>query len=214
VPHGPGQRRRAERTALERSVDEGLLIVRSALVVSATNHVIRRALQEALPFDADVATQAVRDDMDRLAEQQLAGAARVRRLRRQTGRAYGQSRHQFDYRTDDAGALKLREATAKALAAELTRRRDDDAFVSGVVEAARSRAWDDVGSTVVDRLGWAASPAPGYDDGRDERIRGLVEGDLADLLRTAGREDDAGSGTGAETGPETGTGTGTDLSRG
>ena len=219
MPHGPGQRRRAERSALERSVDEGLLIVRSALVVSATNHVIRRALQEALPFDEDVATQVVRDDMERLAEQQLAGAARVRRLRRQTGRAYGQSRHQFDYRTDDAGALKLREATAKALAAELTRRRDDDAFVGGVVEAARSRAWDDVGSTVVDRLGWAASPAPGYDDGRDERIRGLVEGDLADLLRTAGREDDAdpaldrdaGTDRPAGTGPETGVGP--DLSR-
>ncbi|TWX40442.1 hypothetical protein ES689_03005 [Frigoribacterium sp. ACAM 257] len=210
MPHGPGQRRRAERTALERSVDEGFLIVRSALVVSATNHVIRRALQEALPFDEAVATEVVRDDMARLAEQQRSGAARVRRLRRQTGRAYGQSRHQFDYRTDDAGALKLREATAKALAAELTRRRDDDAFVRGVVEAARSRAWDDVGSTVVDRLGWAASPAPDYDDGRDERIRGLVEGDLADLLRAAGREDVDDSGTGAETG----TGTGTDVSRG
>jgi hypothetical protein len=180
VPHGPGQRRRAERSALERSVDEGLLIIRSALVVSATNHVIRRALQEALPFDEAVATQVVRDDMTRLAEQQRAGAARVRRLRRQTGRAYGQSRH--------AGALKLREATAKALSDELVRRRDDDAFVGGVVDAARSRAWDDVGSTVVDRLGWAASPAPGYDDGREERIRGLVEDDLAALLRSAGAE--------------------------
>jgi hypothetical protein len=188
VPHGPGQRRRAERSALERSVDEGLLIIRSALVVSATNHVIRRALQEALPFDEAVATQVVRDDMTMLAEQQRAGAARVRRLRRQTGRAYGQSRHQFDYRPDDAGALKLREATAKALSDELVSRRDDDAFVGGVVEAARSRAWDDVGSTVVDRLGWAASPAPGYDDGREERIRGLVEDDLAALVRSAGAE--------------------------
>ena len=214
MPHGPGRRRRAERSALERSVDEGLLIVRSALVVSATNHVIRRALQEALPFDVDVATQVVRDDMARLAEQQLAGAARVRRLRRQTGRSYGQSRHQFDYRTDDAGALKLREATAKALAAELTRRREDDAFVGGVVEAARSRAWDDVGGTVVDRLGWAASPAPDYDDGREERIRGLVEDDLAALLRSPGRDAESESGSEPRPEPRRAPGDASGLSRG
>lgn len=181
MPHGPGTRRRAERTALERAVDEGVLIVRSALVVAVTNQIIRRALQEHLPFDEDVATRVTRDEIDRLAAEQTAAAVRVRTLRRMTGRSYGQSRHQFDYRPEDAGALKLREAASKGVARELAARRDDDAFVAGVVADARSRAWDDVGQAVVDRLGWAARPADDYDDGRADRLRDLVEGDLAAL---------------------------------
>ncbi|ROS54696.1 hypothetical protein [Frigoribacterium sp. PhB24] len=183
MPHGPGTRRRAERTALERAVDEGLLIVRSALVVAVTNRIIRRALQEHLPFDDDVATRAARDEIDRLTDEQTAAAVRVRRLRRMTGRSYGQSRHQFDYRPEDVDALKLREAASKGVARALAARRDDDDFVAEVVAAARARAWDDVGQTVVDRLGWAARPDDDYDDGRHERLRDLVEGDLAALRR-------------------------------
>ncbi len=162
-------------------MDEGVLIVRAALVVAVTNQIIRRALQEHLPFDEGVATRVTRDEIDRLAAEQTAAAVRVRKLRRMTGRSYGQSRHQFDYRQEDAGALKLREAASKGVARELAARRDDDAFVGGVVADARSRAWDDVGQTVVDRLGWAARPADDYDDGRADRLRDLVEGDLAAL---------------------------------
>lgn len=188
MPHGPGTRRRAERTALERAVDEGLLIVRSALVVAVTNQIIRRALQEHLPFDEAVATRVTRDEIDRLTAEQAAAAVRVRRLRRMTGRSYGQSRHQFDYRPEDVDALKLREAASKGVARALAARRDDDDFVAEIVAAARSRAWDDVGQTVVDRLGWAARPDDDYDDGRHERLRDLVEGDLAALreARAAG----------------------------
>jgi hypothetical protein len=192
VPHGPGTRRRAERTALERAVDEGLLIVRAALVVAVTNQIIRRALQERLPFDEDVATRVTRDEMDRLTAEQTSAAVRVRRLRRMTGRSYGQSRHQFDYRPEDADALKLREAASKGVARALAARREDDDFVAEVVADARSRAWDDVGQTVVDRLGWAARPADDYDDGRHERLRDLVEGDLA-ALRESRADGGAGS---------------------
>jgi len=192
VPHGPGTRRRAERTALERAVDEGLLIVRAALVVAVTNQIIRRALQERLPFDEDVATRVTRDEIDRLTAEQTSAAVRVRRLRRMTGRSYGQSRHQFDYRPEDADALKLREAASKGVARALAARREDDDFVAEVVADARSRAWDDVGQTVVDRLGWAARPADDYDDGRHERLRDLVEGDLA-ALRESRADGGAGS---------------------
>ncbi|WP_277959735.1 hypothetical protein [Frigoribacterium faeni] len=192
MPHGPGTRRRAERTALERAVDEGLLIVRAALVVAVTNQIIRRALQERLPFDEDVATRVTRDEIDRLTAEQTSAAVRVRRLRRMTGRSYGQSRHQFDYRPEDADALKLREAASKGVARALAARREDDDFVAEVVADARSRAWDDVGQTVVDRLGWAARPADDYDDGRHERLRDLVEGDLA-ALRESRADGGAGS---------------------
>lgn len=186
--------RAADPSPLERAVDEGFLIIRAAAVVSVANTVIRRALQEHLPFDDEVATAAARDELRRLEAEQRDGIGRLRSLRRRTHRAYGQSRHQFDYRVDDIDALRLREATHKELAARIARSASDDAFVAALVSAARSRAWDDVGSTVVDRLGWAAAPSPDYDDGRDERIRTLLEVDLAALSAADGAttDDDGG----------------------
>jgi hypothetical protein len=180
VPTDPTVRS-ADPTPLERAVDEGFLIVRAAAVVAVANSIIVRALQERLPFDADVATATTRDELARLEGEQRDGIARLKTLRRRTHRSYGQSRHQFDYRVDDIDALRLREATHRELAVRIARSAADDAFVDDLVAAARSRAWDDVGSTVVDRLGWAAAPAPDYDEGRDERIRGLVDEDLAGL---------------------------------
>ncbi|QNE44981.1 hypothetical protein F1C15_15195 [Frigoribacterium sp. NBH87] len=210
---GPSARR-ADPSPLERAVDEGFLIIRASLVVATANQVIRRALQERLPFDEEVATGFVRAEIDRLTEEQLEGARRLRRVRRRTHRSYGQSQHQFDYRVDDVDALRLREATHKALVKELGRAGRDDAFVAAVVDAARARAWDDVGSTVVDRIGWAAAPAPGYDEGRDERLRDLLDIDLAGL---AERHDELGGPAGVgpadptETGEATETGAPTET---
>jgi hypothetical protein len=197
VTTGPSARR-ADPSPLERAVDEGFLIIRASLVVATANQVIRRALQERLPFDEAVATGFVREEIGRLTDEQLEGARRLRRVRRRTHRSYGQSQHQFDYRVDDIDALRLREATHKALVKELGRVGRDDAFVAAVVDAARARAWDDVGSTVVDRIGWAAAPAPGYDDGRDERLRDLLEIDLAGLAGRRDRQGDRGTGAPAE----------------
>jgi hypothetical protein len=197
VTTGPSARR-ADPSPLERAVDEGFLIIRASLVVATANQVIRRALQERLPFDEAVATGFVREEIGRLTDEQLEGARRLRRVRRRTHRSYGQSQHQFDYRVDDIDALRLREATHKALVKELGRVGRDDAFVAAVVDAARARAWDDVGSTVVDRIGWAAAPAPGYDDGRDERLRDLLEIDLAGLAGRGDRQGDRGTGAPAE----------------
>ena len=186
---GPSARR-ADPSPLERAVDEGYLIIRASLVVATKNQVIRRALQEKLPFDEEVAARFVREEIARLVEEQLEGARRLRRLRRRTHRSYGQSQHQFDYRVDDLDALRLREATHKALVKRLAHVGRDDGFVARVVDAARLRAWDEVGSTVVDRIGWAAAPAPGYDEGRDERLRALLDDDLAALSGRAVEGDD------------------------
>lgn len=139
--------------------------MRAAAVVAVANTIILRALQEHLPFDDDVATAAARDELARLEAEQREGVARLKTLRRRTHRSYGQSRHQFDYRVDDIDALRLREATHKELAARIAQSAADDGFVATLVAAARARAWDDVGSTVVDRLRWAASPLPDYDEG-------------------------------------------------
>ncbi len=66
----------------------------------------------------------------------------------------------------------------------LDKRRDDKGFVDGIVLAARP-AWDDIGTTVVGRSGWAQRPADDYEVGRDDRLQQMLDEDFAALLGRA-----------------------------
>lgn len=117
-----------------------------------------------------------------MAEEQRGDAARMREIRATASKQKGRSRHQHDYRRGDDLKLRTREATYEELAAMLDRRRDDQAFVDRIVLQARARAWDDIGTTVVGRLGWAQRPADDYEIGRDDRVQQLLDEDFAALL--------------------------------
>ena len=167
---------------LRRSVEEGLLIARSAVTIAVANRIILNALQRDEQFDpAGVAAQT-REELDRMASEQTADAERMQEIRAKAQKQKGRSRHQHDYRRGDDLKLRTREATYRELAAELTARKADDAFVDGIVVAARERAWDDIGGTVVGRLGWAQRPTADYEIGRDERLQAMLDEDFAALL--------------------------------
>lgn len=159
---------------LRRSVDEGLLIARSAVVIAVANRVIRNALQEHERFDARAVGDAAREELRRFAAEQRADAERMRDIRAVAQNARGRSRHQHDYKRGDDLKLRTREATYTELADRLEASAEDAAFVDALVIAARQRAWDDVGSTVVGRLSWAARPDDDYELGRPERLAALV----------------------------------------
>jgi hypothetical protein len=167
---------------LRRSVEEGLLIAKSAVTIAVANRIILNALQRDEQFDpAGVAAQT-REELDRMASEQTADAERMQEIRAKAQKQKGRSRHQHDYRRGDDLKLRTREATYRELAAELTARKADDAFVDGIVVAARERAWDDIGGTVVGRLGWAQRPTADYEIGRDERLQAMLDEDFAALL--------------------------------
>jgi hypothetical protein len=167
---------------LRRSVEEGLLIAKSAITVAVANRIILNALQRDEQFDpAEVAAQT-REELDRMAAEQAADAERMRETRAIAQKQKGRSRHQHDYRRGDDLALRTREATYQELSDELTARKADDAYVDGIVVAARERAWNDIGTTVVGRLGWAQRPTADYEIGRDERLQAMLDEDFAALL--------------------------------
>jgi len=157
------------------------LLLVTAVTVAVANRIITNALRDQGYFDHALIADAARQELHRMAEEQRGDAARMREIRATSSKQKGRSRHQHDYKRGDDLKLRTREATYEELAKRLDARRDDQHFVDGIVLAARARAWDDVGQTVVDRLGWAARPADDYDDGRADRLRDLVEGDLAAL---------------------------------
>jgi hypothetical protein len=167
---------------LRRSVDEGFLIAKFAVTIAVANHIIRNALQQHETFDADAVAQVTRDELLRMAAEQTEGAERMRDIRAQAQKAKGRSKHQHDYRRGDDLKLRTREATYVELADAMTKGVDDRTFIDGIVIAARERAWDDIGATVVGRLGWAQRPTEGYEIGRDERLQQMLDEDFAALV--------------------------------
>lgn len=167
---------------LRRSVDEGFLIAEFAVTIAVANHIIRNALQQHEAFDAGAVAQVTRDELLRMAAEQTDGAERMRSIRATAQNARGRSKHQHDYRRGDDLKLRTREATYVELASAMTAGVDDRAFIDRIVIAARERAWNDIGATVVDRLGWAQRPTEGYEIGRDERVQQMLDEDFAALV--------------------------------
>jgi hypothetical protein len=171
---------------LRRSVDEGFLIAKSALTVTVANAIILNALQQNAAFDADRMGDAARDELDRLAVEQRGDAESMRDIRAKAQKQKGRSRHQHDYRRGDDLKLRTREASYTELADRLQDSKSDDAFIDSVVVAARERAWDDIGETVVGRLGWAQRPTADYEIGRDDRLQQMLDEDFAALVAEHG----------------------------
>ncbi|ROS77667.1 hypothetical protein EDF24_0426 [Curtobacterium sp. PhB130] len=167
---------------LKRAVDEGFLISKAAVVIAVANRIITNSLRDQGFFDHAVAAEATREELHRMAEEQRGDAQRMREIRSKAIKQKGRSKHQHDYRRGDDVKLRTREAQYEQLATMLDRRRDDQGFVDGIVLAARARAWDDIGTTVVGRLGWAQRPTEGYEIGRDDRVQQMLDEDFAALL--------------------------------
>ncbi|MDM7892611.1 hypothetical protein [Curtobacterium caseinilyticum] len=167
---------------LKRAVDEGFLIAKAAVTVAVANRIITNALRDQGYFDHAVIAEATRQELHRMAEEQRGDAARMREIRATSSKQKGRSRHQHDYKRGDDLKLRTREATYEQLATMLDARRDDQGFVDRIVLQARARAWDDIGTTVVGRLGWAQRPADDYEIGRDERLQQMLDEDFAALL--------------------------------
>jgi hypothetical protein len=171
--------------AVQRAVDEGLLIARFAVVMDVKNHIIVTALRHDEPFDADVTAREVRQSLVRLATEQSDYADRVTDvLRERAARARGSVRHEHDYHPEDLAGLDLRHAVYSRVAARLRLLADDVDYVAEIVETARQDAWTDLGGAVEMRLDTLPTPPvrdADYARNRARRIRTLIDVDLAAL---------------------------------
>jgi hypothetical protein len=180
-PFVPPERR--EPVSVERAVDEGMLIARSALSLVTKNHIIVRVLRDNRIFDRVETARFVKAELRRLAREQTGYAARVNREADDAAGVAGKPQHLHDYRDADFDQLHQRSEIYTLLAEELERLRDVREFVAEIVEGARANAWAELGSTIESRLDLLVTPPPGSDYyiGREERMRHLRDIDLAAL---------------------------------
>jgi hypothetical protein len=165
------------------AVVDGLLIARSAASIGVANRIIVRALREDASFDHDETADDVRAELRHLAGEQRDLAERMVTTRTRALKSRGRSRHQFDYRPDDNEALALRETIYTTIADELALLGDDPDYVDAIVLSARDRAWNDIGSAIVDQVRSVVVRDADYAEGREERLRQLLEVDLEALAK-------------------------------
>jgi hypothetical protein len=170
---------------VEVAVADGLLIARAAATVTVANRIIVHALRDQAAFDHDETGTAVKEEITHLADEQENLASRMVETRGKALKSRGRSRHQFDYRPDDNEALALRQTISSTVAAELRTLRDDTGYIDDIVLAARDRAWNDIGSAIMSQVNSIVVPDRDYSTKRGERIRELLDVDLAALLAEA-----------------------------
>lgn len=166
---------------VERLVDEGMMIVRSALRMSAKNRLIMQVLGAGEAFDEDALVDAVRTDARALAEEKSEEAERLEVVATKAAKKPGRATFHDDYRRQDVRALTLRERVGRETARRLHELGDDDAALLDLIHSARESALDDV---IQARLS-AVMPYrrdPLYRRERSERMRALAD-DLAVLHR-------------------------------
>ena len=178
----------AEPISVERAVEEGLLIARSALTMDVKNRIIVSALRDDHRFEAAETASWVVLELINLSVEQSGYAERMSELVNTGTDARRTTSKEHDYGPRDYRLLTRRGLAYASLAEQLGRLVDDPDYVARVVEDARGQAWSELGTAIESRLdlGPMEHPDADYALERDTRLRAFLAIDFARLRRSAG----------------------------
>lgn len=166
---------------VERLVDEGMLIVRSALRMSAKNRLIMQVLGAGETFDEAALIEELRADARSLAEEKSEEAERLEAVATKAAKKPGRATYHDDYRRQDVRALILRERVGRETARRLHEFGEDDQALRDLMHSARDAALDDVIHARISAV-MPYRRDPAYRRERAERMRALAD-DLSVLRR-------------------------------
>jgi hypothetical protein len=155
--------------SVERIVEEGTLIVESAVRMTVRNAIVLSVLRDHRDFDSDALEIIARDRLLELADEEDESAQRARE--RDGGNP------------DDRG---LRLVAVRLGVADLLRQRAADTeFVKGILRPARAEALEDIASAMM-TAPIERAPDPDYARHRADRIASFVGLDLTELAARQG----------------------------
>ncbi|MDF2442941.1 MAG: hypothetical protein JWR01_1144 [Subtercola sp.] len=169
---------------VERAVEEGVSLSRTALTMSTMNHIVVGALRSGDPYDPARIAGYVDRELRGLILEQASMAAHMRRLMAEFPPGFRRSTTISDHHL-----LVQRRVVYSALASELDRLRLDDVFVPAAVLSSKEWAWSELSHAIevrLDAAGSLSSSDPGYASLREERMRTVREVDLPVLAATRG----------------------------
>jgi uncharacterized membrane protein YqiK len=154
-------------------VADATLVSLAAVRQAVKNVMLVRALRDDVDFDEEWYTDAARRELEELAGEAAAEAARLREVREATRRRRGAARAADDYRAADSRHLKRRARVLEDLVEELQRLAQDDTTVSTLIADARLRALDEITATT--------ASVPGL--GRERAATGIARSRALQSLR-------------------------------
>jgi flagellar motility protein MotE (MotC chaperone) len=154
-------------------VADATLVSLAAVRQAVKNVMLVRALRDDVDFDEEWYADAARRELEELAGEAAAEAARLREVRDATRRRRGVARAADDYRAADSRHLKRRARVLEELVEELGRLTQDDTTVSTLVAEARLRALDEITATT--------ASVPGL--GRERAATGIARSRALQSLR-------------------------------
>lgn len=172
-----------ESSSVERAVEEGLLIAKTALAMELKNHIIVGAIRDDQRFVESELRGFLTAEIEKLAREQAGYAARTDSWAAAATSARGPQSNVHDYRADDYGSLTKRRQTYTAMAGALTALANDTEFLTAVLASAQSQAWSEIERAILAKLEGEvrSSTEKGYLRTRKERMRQVREIDLAAL---------------------------------
>lgn len=166
---------------IDELVDEAALIAGAGVRLAVKNLIILRSVRDHVDYDEDRIIEAVRQELHNMADEKDADAHRLAALRDDVRKRPGAPRRHNDYRAVDTETLEKRERVSRGLADRLRVLSGDDGYVRGLVDEARTVAWEEIAASLEQKLQEAAKPVDDkYHEYRDDRLLRLL-GDLADL---------------------------------
>ncbi|MDQ1606326.1 MAG: hypothetical protein QOJ18_693 [Microbacteriaceae bacterium] len=153
--------------SIERFVEEGMLIVESAVRMTVRNAIVLLVLRDHRDFDSGVLRSVARDRLLDLADEEDEAARRV-------GQRGGGN-------PDERGVRLV--ALHLGVAETLRERAADAEFVEGILRQARDAALEDIASTMMTA---PVERTPDYDRYRADRIASFVGLDLTELAAQRG----------------------------
>ncbi|MCW4386484.1 hypothetical protein OH146_11940 [Salinibacterium sp. SYSU T00001] len=173
-----------EPLSFEAAVGEGIMLAEYAARLRLRNAIIVGALSGQGDYDPNRYLVDARAGLASLAAESDAAARRLAEQLEEAEALSGKAGHAHDYRAGDVKNLARREAVSRALAKRLQECRDDDDYLLSLIERSREEAWNDVSRALEDSLRRADVPVDeDYERERDERMRQLIDEDLAALAR-------------------------------
>lgn len=154
-------------------VADATLVSLAAARQAVKNVMLVRALRDTADFDEGWYADAARRELELLAHEAAAEAARLREVREATRRRRGVARAADDYRAADGRRLKRRARVLEELAERLTHLAGDDAAVGELITEARLRALDEIAA--------ATASVPGV--GRARAATGIARSRALQALR-------------------------------
>ena len=163
----------------EHVVEDGVMISDSAVRLMLKNQIIVGALRDHADFDPDTLAESARTELLMLADENDATARRLDQERfGEPDLPIPKAEHERISREDHLRRPEIHRLLADALRAQS----DDAEQLALLVTRARDDAADEISRELTTRLvGQTIFRFPGYEAGKAERIRHLIEIDLAGM---------------------------------